>query len=65
MARGSTPSPARRRALVADQVWLIEATNGHGLRERIQFVGRARDKPKGWRIVRYLGPAMRAEAGLA
>ena len=55
----------RRRALAADQVWLIERTNRHGQRERIQFLGRARHKPKGWRIVRYLGPAMGAEAGTA
>jgi hypothetical protein len=44
-------------------VWLIESTNRHGQRERIQFLGRARDKPKGWRIIRYLGPAMGSEAG--
>ena len=55
----------RRRALAADQVWLIESTNRQGQRERIQFLGRARDKPKGWRIVRYLGPSMGAEAGTA
>lgn len=55
----------RRQALVADQVWLIESTNRHGQRERIQFLGRARDKPKGWRIIRYLGPAMGSDGGTA
>lgn len=47
-------------ALVADQVWLIERIkpNHLGFYERCSFVGSLRTKPKGWRVIRYLGPAM-------
>ena len=51
------------RARVKDQVWLIERINSRGYRERVQFVGSLRLKPKGWRVIGCLGPAMAMESG--
>lgn len=52
------------RALVKDQAHTISRKNPRtGLTERISFVGDLRTKPSGWRVEKYLGPAMRAESG--
>jgi len=52
------------RALVKDQVHTISRKNPRtGFTERISFVGDLRTKPSGWRVEKYLGPAMRAESG--
>ncbi len=47
------------RAKVKDLAWQIERPNRErGGMERSSFIGSARNKPKGWRFVRYLGSAM-------
>ena len=52
------------RALVKDQVHRIFRKNpATGQIERTTFVGSLRQKPKGWKVDRYLGPAMAAQEG--